>query len=65
MTVKEVQDLQKKRIYQDKNGNWVGGAMGKYQVVSGTLNGLIQRGVVKPTDLFDEETQDKIAMSLM
>ena len=34
MTIKEIQDLQRKNIYKDKNGNYVGGAMGKYQIVS-------------------------------
>jgi len=65
MTIKEIQDLQRKNIYQDKNGNWVGGAMGKYQIVSWTLQWLINLGVVKPTDYFDAETQDKMAMALL
>lgn len=65
MTIAQIQDLQRGSIYKDKNGNWVGGAMGKYQIVSGTLQGLINRGVVKPTDMFDEATQDKMAMALI
>lgn len=65
MTIGQIQDLQRKNIYQDKNGNYVGGAMGKYQIVSGTLQGLINRGVVSKNDMFDQETQDKMAMSLI
>ena len=43
MTINQVQALQQKNIHKDANGNYVGGAIGKYQIVSGTLNGLKQR----------------------
>jgi conjugal transfer mating pair stabilization protein TraG len=39
--------------------------MGKYQIVSGTLNGLKQRLGLTGDELFDSEMQDKMAMSLM
>lgn len=65
MTINQIQDLQRKNIYQDKNGNYVGGAMGKYQIVSGTLNWLKQRLGLTGNELFDEEMQDKMAMSLI
>lgn len=40
-------------------------AVGKYQIIQGTLRGLLQRGVVNPDDVFNASTQDKLAVALM
>ena len=40
-------------------------AMGGYQVMGYTLQSLIDQGVVKPSDVFDKTTQDKIGMALL
>lgn len=65
MTLKQVQDLQKKNIYKDKNWNYVGWAMWKYQIVSWTLNGLIKRMWLTGNEKFSPELQDQMAMSLI
>lgn len=40
-------------------------AVGKYQIIKGTLESLIKEGVVKETDVFSPETQDKLAKALL
>lgn len=65
MTINQIQDLQKKSVYKDKNGNYVGWAMWKYQIVTGTLNWLKQRLWLTGNELFDEAMQDKMAMALI
>lgn len=40
-------------------------AVGKYQIIRGTLEGLVKNGHAKMTDKFDSATQDKLAMGLM
>lgn len=40
-------------------------AVGKYQIIRGTLAGLFQEGVVGYNDKFDQTTQDKLAMALL
>jgi hypothetical protein len=40
-------------------------AVGKYQIIQGTLQGLLKRGVVSPDDKFNASTQDKLATALM
>lgn len=39
-------------------------AAGKYQIIPETLKGLVNKGVAKESDIFDKETQDKLAKSL-
>lgn len=39
-------------------------AAGKYQIIPATLKGLVNQGVAKETDIFNKETQDKLAQSL-
>jgi hypothetical protein len=39
-------------------------AAGRYQIIGGTLRGLIQNGAAKPEDRFDAATQDKLAIAL-
>lgn len=40
-------------------------AIGKYQIIKGTLEGRVAAGVVNPADKFNSATQDKLAVSLM
>jgi hypothetical protein len=40
-------------------------AVGKYQIIQGTLQGLLKRGVVSPDEKFNASTQDKLATALM
>ena len=40
-------------------------AVGKYQIIRGTLAGLFQEGVVGYNDKFDQSTQDKLAEALL
>jgi hypothetical protein len=39
-------------------------AAGRYQIIGGTLRGLIQNGAAKLEDRFDAATQDKLAIAL-
>jgi len=39
-------------------------ALGLYQFMRATLEGLISDGVVKPTDVMDADTQDRMAFAL-
>ena len=40
-------------------------AAGRYQFIHSTLQGLIDRGVARPGELFNEQTQDKIAIAYL
>jgi hypothetical protein len=40
-------------------------AAGRYQIIPGTLKGLVKQGVVSRDDKFDEATQDKLGMALI
>jgi muramidase (phage lysozyme) len=40
-------------------------ALGKYQIIKGTLTGLVKSGAVGVNDKFDQSTQDKAAIALM
>lgn len=52
--------------FQKKNGPALGSsAIGKYQFMQATLEGLIKQGVVSPTDKFDAATQEKMGMALL
>lgn len=61
MTIREVLTYQKGML---RAGN-ASSAAGKYQVVSKTLKGLVDNGVVNMNDKYDEATQDKIANALL
>jgi muramidase (phage lysozyme) len=61
MSIAEVMDYQKSMKSQGMEST----ALGKYQVISKTLAGLVQKGVVSPTDKFDAATQEKIGMALL
>lgn len=56
MTVGEVMALQAKGEIM---------AAGRYQIIPGTLAGLVNDGVVKPGDIFSPVVQDKLAMTLV
>jgi hypothetical protein len=57
MSVSEIRDLQSKMI---RSGKFPSSAVGKYQIIGGTLQEAIDKGIVSPTDKFDQTTQDKI-----
>jgi hypothetical protein len=40
-------------------------AAGRYQFIPSTLRGLVNRGVVSPNDPFNEQTQDKLAVTYL
>jgi hypothetical protein len=46
------------------SGSMNSSAMGAYQIVSKTLQGLVDQGVVKLTDTFNAATQDKAAKAI-
>ena len=56
MTVAEVMDLQARGVLH---------ATGRYQIIGGTLRGLIQQGKASSTDMYDQATQDKLAIALI
>jgi hypothetical protein len=39
--------------------------VGKYQIIDGTLNGLVANGALKLNDIFNSSTQDRAAMALL
>lgn len=53
--------------YQDtmRNNGHESTALGKYQIIKGTLGGIVRSGTVNPNDQFSETTQDKAAIYLM
>lgn len=61
MTVAQVQEFQSKMLGMGREST----AVGKYQIIRKTLAGLIEEGVVKPSDKFDAATQDKLAIALL
>jgi hypothetical protein len=58
MTVHEVLDWQREQVARGVPS----AAAGRYQFISKTLAGLVEQGVVNGNDLFNETTQDKLAM---
>jgi hypothetical protein len=56
MTVGEVMDLQARGVLH---------ATGRYQIIGGTLSGLVARGKASRSDLYDQATQDKLAIALI
>lgn len=61
MTIGEVLDFQSGMKQMGHEST----AVGKYQIIRGTLAGLFQEGVVGYNDKFDAATQDKLAMALL
>jgi muramidase (phage lysozyme) len=66
MTVAEVQEFQKNMISgRGPTGKHETTAVGKYQIISETLAGLIANGAIKPGDTFNSSTQDRAAIALL
>lgn len=61
MTVAEVRQWQEDYVAQGSPSS----AVGRYQIISGTLDGLIGELGIKPTQKFDESTQDAMAIALL
>lgn len=61
MTISEILKFQDKMKAQGMEST----ALGKYQIIQGTLMGLIKKGVVTPNDKFDAATQEKLGMALL
>jgi muramidase (phage lysozyme) len=61
MTVGQVLEFQRGMLKRGHEST----AVGKYQIIRKTLEGLIQRGVVSLNDKFDQSTQDKAALGLL
>ena len=61
MTVQDVLAFQKKMIGLGHEST----AVGKYQIIDGTLNGLVANGALKLNDIFNSSTQDRAAMALL
>jgi hypothetical protein len=66
MTVADVLKFQDKMISgQGPTGKHESTAVGKYQIIRETLNGLVASGVLKPGDIFNSGTQDRAAIALL
>lgn len=61
MSVSEVRQWQKDFVAQGSPSS----AVGRYQIISTTLDGLINELNIEPTQKFDSETQDKMAVALL
>lgn len=53
-----------RNVLLKNSGDLDSSAMGAYQIVSKTLQGLVDQGVVKLTDTFDAATQDRAAKAI-
>ena len=61
LTVAQVLDYQKGMKARGHEST----AVGKYQIIRGTLEGLVKAGYASMDDLFSPKTQDKLAMGLL
>jgi len=61
MTIKEVLEFQRSMIQQGHEST----AVGKYQIIQETLQGLLKQGIVSPNETFSPNTQDKLATALL
>jgi len=61
MTIAEVLEFQKQMLAQGHEST----AVGKYQIITGTLQGLVKQGFAGLEDKFDAATQDKLAIGLL
>lgn len=53
-----------RNVLLPNSGSMNSSAMGAYQIVSKTLQGLVDQGVIKLTDTFNAATQDKAAKAI-
>lgn len=74
MTLNQIRDLQRHMLsyeenrmtHRDVNGRPAGSsALGKYQIVGQTLQGLMKEMGLSGNELFDEKMQDRMAMHLL
>jgi muramidase (phage lysozyme) len=68
MTVQEVLDWQSRLIATGRVGlgrEYPSVAAGKYQFINETLQRMVDKGYANPNDLFNEQTQDNLAVGLM
>jgi hypothetical protein len=69
LTVKQVMDLQSGWASSMSNEEWIRKgklhAVGRYQFIGPTLASLVSQGHAKPSDKFDESTQNKLAVALI
>lgn len=61
MTITEVMNWQQQFVAQ---GN-ASSAVGRYQIIDGTLAGLVRRLNINPDQKFDEAMQDRLAIALL
>lgn len=61
MSIAEVMQWQKDFVAQGSPSS----AVGRYQIISTTLNGLVSELNIEPTQKFDPPTQDKMAIALL
>ncbi len=61
MTIAEVLEWQDEFI---KKGN-VSSAVGKYQIINTTLSGVVDQLEINPSQRFDQQTQDRLAIALI
>ena len=61
MSIADVMQWQQEFIAQGNPSS----AVGKYQIINTTLTGLVNELGLKPTEKFDEDTQDKMAIALL
>jgi muramidase (phage lysozyme) len=61
MTISEVLEYQKTMLRRGHEST----AVGKYQIIKKTLLGLVGQGYAKLTDIFNPQTQDKLALGLL
>ncbi len=61
MTVADVMHWQAEHVAQGNASN----AVGRYQIISGTLSGLVSRLNIDPSAKFDQPLQDRMAIALL
>jgi hypothetical protein len=61
MTIAEVQEYQRSMIQRGHEST----AVGKYQIIRKTLQGLVAQGYAKPEDKFSAGIQDRLAIGLL
>jgi muramidase (phage lysozyme) len=64
MTIKEIRDLQREML-ADPNNSRNSSALGRYQIVGTTLEGLINSLGLTGEERFDEQMQDMLATELL
>jgi hypothetical protein len=64
MTVAQVIDYQSQML-SGRLGRFESSAVGKYQIIRGTLMGLVRKGAASINDIFDATTQEKLGRALL